>query len=436
MNQIEKRNVDYSFSLKRTQDGYAQKPISEVIEKMRFTTTCCTVSQLSKWIGEGYAFCPIDRSKEKCQNMTGEVVFIDIDHTPYDMKTTLEKVQYKPTIAYDTFSCGSKKGEYSYRFVYVFNEPYKGSDFNFLYEHIIDSNDLKYVDVREVNQYYNGTNKNVVETGIIYDLPPIPENYKPKYFNNKAKASKSLSDKEQKKWSEVYSQGVLIDFLGMSYTAFVEKCRNDFGTELKRHIPYEECNDPRILIKPDNYLELPIKYRWNKETKRMKEVRLMDGENRHGNLFVAGNIMRRMEPNIGADELLYFMVDYMQRYIDNSDNKFNKRYMLRVVANCMESDIDTPLKEVKASSFKVDSRYCYRNGISKREVANKVNGEKRTAIKLQRWAEYDKWYKAELSDRENVQLLEQQGIKCSLRTYKTWKREYGYTKVRKSAKPK
>ena len=130
------------------------------------------------------------------------------------------------------------------------------------------------------------------------------------------------------------------------------------------------------------------------------------------------------------------MFDYLQRYINNSDNKFDKRYMLRLVSNIIESDIDMPLKEVKVSSFKVDSRYCRKNGVSKREVANKVNGEKRTAQKLQRWAEYDKWYNPELSDKENVQLLEQQGIKCSLRTYKTWKRENGHSKVRKSAETK
>lgn len=64
----------------------------------------------------------------------------------------------------------------------------------------------------------------------------------------------------------------------------------------------------------------------------------------------------------------------------------------------------------------------YENRIGKRQVVGQINGERMRKQKEERWKEIEKWYDPNKSDNANLAVLHRKGVKCSINTLKTWKR--------------
>lgn len=377
-------------------NGYDHKPTDSEIKTMCWSRPAITISNLIDYIKNGYTFVPFNRTKAKCHKALSNVLFIDIDHSTVSLPDYLDCVGYLPTVAYETYS--NSVDNYCYRLVYVFSRPFYGSDFENVLETICTGIGLDVFDKRAVNQYYNGTynNSNVVCTGNVYVLPV--DGIFP-----------------------LYSNEVITKYYSCGLSEFRDWCWSEYGVEMPVETPYVQKGDERILERPDNYLSLPIKRRWDKTLKTNVLVKWKDGEERHKKMWLAGNVLMRMCNDLDQDRLLYYIVNYYLNYIEDFDGKFNKTYLMELVERCFNGDTQMPLKSMKTRGYKVDPVYCALHKVSKREVANRVNADKCTAKRLERYAEIEKWYKPELADKENLKVLSDQGISISRRTLTTFK---------------
>ena len=177
--------TDCKVMLQVSDKGSYSKPSSSVISRMSWNTTAMSMEELKDRISKGYSFVPFDRSKEKAVMMYSNTLFIDIDHVGIGLDVLMDSMKDIPSIAYDTFS--STKGDYGYRLVYVFDKSFKGSQQKDLFMRIVEDKE-NYIpqptektvngkkvksgyDYRVCNQYYNGTNREVFCSGIVYELP-------------------------------------------------------------------------------------------------------------------------------------------------------------------------------------------------------------------------------------------------------------------------
>lgn len=411
----------YKAVLQISCNGYDHKPTESEISRMCWSDCIITVSELVGKISNGYTFTPFDRDKGKCGNKYSNVLFLDYDSQVQTMEECLAILNYKPTIAYKTFNDGiwnpkkkNEAGNKRFRLVYVFDKLYNGKQFEGLKEYMLTSiNYSGKLDNRVVNQYYNGTSneKTVYFSNYIYELPYIEEreiDVKIEIPNDKCK--------------DYFSDVVWNNYWNMPLNDFKNWCFGEFGTELPLETPYIQKNDKRILELPDNYLRLPVKYCWDKDLKTNVRVQWCDGENRYLKLWNCCMVLLRMQP-LTADELLYYLVDFFLNYINNSDGKYGKMDLIEKVVKSLNADISHSLNSGKYPAYRVDPLYCALHKVSKREVANKVNAEKHTAKKLERYKQIQQWYDPTKTDKENLVILSEHNIDISRDTllrFKKW----------------
>lgn len=369
------------------------------------------VLQLSEYISTGHTFVPLSRKKNECWNKYSNVVFIDIDHSDYTLDEHFNSIPYKPTVAYETYS--DTPTDHRYRFVYVFDRLYNGKQFHSLLDWIVQENRISKYDKRQLNQYYNGTfDKKVITTGYVYVLPDNLEEETPVIKDGKPNESYKHYFTDET-WN-MYWELPLVDFR--------YKCFDIYGTVVPTEKPYVCKGDERIFEQPDNYVKMPIKEVWDTDRKVKVVQQWRDGEMRHKRLYNACMVLMRIEEGITPDKLLYYLVDYFMVYIDNSDCKFNKMDLMDKVVSALNSDISFSLNSRKYPAFRVNRKYCQLNDVKPRTIANKVNAEKCTAKKLERYNEISKYYDATKTNKENIEILKTNGIEISSRTLDNFKK--------------
>lgn len=400
----------YKVALQISCNGYDHKPTESEIKRMCWSDTVVPLSDLVDYIRQGYTFTPFDRNKERCSNKRSNVLFLDIDHSEISMNEHLNNLNYLPTIAYETFS--DTTGDHRYRFVYVFDRLYNGKQFEGLVDYISSEINLTKLDRRVVNQYYNGTsnNKNIYVTSHIYELPYIEE-----------RETGVKIEIQNDKYKDYFSDVVWNNYWSMSLNDFKNWCFDEFGTELPLETPYIQKNDERILELPDNYLRLPVKYRWDKDLKTNVRIQWCDSEKRNLKLWNCCMVLLRMQ-TLTADELLYHLVDFFLNYINNSDGKYGKIDLIEKVVKSLNADISHSLNSGKYPAYRVDPLYCVLHKVSKREVANKVNAEKHTAKKLERYKQIQQWYDPTKTDKENLVILSEHNISITQPTLTRFKK--------------
>lgn len=392
--------------------NYTAKPTDEDIRNMCWSDGGFDILQFVDYISTGYTFTPLSRQKAECWDKYSNVVFIDIDHSDYTLDEHFDSVPYKPTVAYETYS--DTATDHRYRFVYVFNKCYSGRQFNSLLQWIIAENGIGKFDRRALNQYYNGTyNKKVVNTGNVYALPDNLEDEQPKTAND---------NNPNDAYRQYFSDEVWDMYWQTSFTDFRRDCFDYYGTVAPIEKPYIFKGDERILEQPEGYVKVPIKMVWDKDRKQKTEQKWQDGEMRTKKLYKACIVFLRIEDGLTPDKLLYYLVDYFVKYVDNSDGKFTKKDLIQKVVSSINSDITVQLKPRKNPSFRVNSKYCELHEVTKRQVANKVNGEKHTAKKLERYNEIRKYYDPAKTNKENLLILNDNGIVISSRTLDNFKK--------------
>jgi len=233
------------------------------------------------------------------------------------------------------------------------------------------------------------------------------------------------------------------------YEDFLSWYAGEFGeSSLLRETPYlQDEHDERKLV-CDDYYVIPKKYiGWDKENKTKIYGKWVDGENRHTKIYTTGIILRKLNPEATADDLLREIVSILLTYYDicNPDKslKFTKRTILQLLESVMKADLDRKMKEVKHSSFRVSDAYCKKNRVGKKQVLGSLLGEKNREKKEERYREIDYFYDPtitwengkKVTQQQWIEILDENGIMVSLRTFQSYLSDRGYSKsIRKGNK--
>lgn len=240
---------------------------------------------------------------------------------------------------------------------------------------------------------------------------------------------------------------VLKHFLDCNkYEDFLSWYNGEFGeSNLLRENPYfQDEFDERKMVCDDDYYIIPKKYIcYDKENKTKLYGKWLDGENRHTKIYTTGVILRRLNPEATADDLLREIVSILLTYYDICDPdkslKFTKRTILQLMESVMKADLDREMKKVKHSSFHVSDTYCKKNRVSKNEVVLRILSEKKAEVKEAKYSEIDYFYEHNLAWNDGrkitieqwVSILNENGIELSKATFNRYLKERGYSRNKK-----
>ena len=233
------------------------------------------------------------------------------------------------------------------------------------------------------------------------------------------------------------------DYYLLPINEIIEKYISVYPSYEFTQVEFDETQ-PYYMV-PSDYIEIKRKWHYeevektNGDTYRITKIeKCKDGQGRRRRLFINLIIRRLIYPQISFEHLLFNAVYELKNYIDNvnTDDKITKYELAEIAVNAYFEDLKkwSKLKEYHKPKYKINKEWCVENGIKPRQQAIKVRGELNRQAKQSRDAEIAKYYNPQLRDKDNLALLNENGVKLSLRTLKTWKKENGYTKRKKSKK--
>ena len=454
-------NLNKTLKVSISTKGYKVKPQGKEVAQIRYLKQTLTIQQLIDYISSGHCIthCFEDydeefgQSTKKIENFRyTQLIGIDIDDADTDLYTYISSLVYKPTLAYTTFSHNIKGNRY--RLLYIFNEKIKGAElYCNVYKWLTQDLNLKDNCMQSCAQQMYGTNANAewYITDTTYDIPT-------ECFQSttecKSKVSKSTTQnqvpKSSQKWQSEYNKKEEVHYIGnanegkdeyllfnnavvkalysMSPQDYIFYYHNTFEYFTSTPLRYE---DGYALI-PEDYYE--IKRPWYKDKVGDKTITVVktirDGEQRRKRLCNTAIILRAIKRDISFEHLLYILVCERQYYYDNQDKALSNKELINIAKWAIElpSEQINP-KKVKHSKFKVDKSYWAEKGITARQAANIVRG----IIKEQ---EIGSVYDFNLTDKENLAMMKEYGIKVSQRSLTNFKRKYkiNYPKSVKSTK--
>ena len=436
--------TDYKFWVSLSTRKFDHKPNRETeVAKLRFQRIYTDVDGFAEGIAKGYCYAPIFTSatfgmtdKTDANFCYSSFVSIDIDHTQVDMNTMVDGLVYKPTLSYTSCSNGLD-GKFSYRLIYCFAEKINGtSEYSNYVSTLLEANQISIDDIDKrslkASQYYNGNgcgNIDIKVSKIIYNKIDFIDYYKDyNTINNNESINLtnntthptiiSYNDTfENKQFEDDYwnmrMEDVLVKYL-------------DVYPNLE-HTPLPDVDDDTPFIKfPSDYVE--IKRYW-KVGNNGRSVKIKDGYHRRKNLFINGVIRRLINPSISFDNLLYNLLFELVNYISNFNAEYviDKKDIFHITRSVMKADL-TRGEGLKGTGrrFMVNPRYCVKYGLKKKQVRNMV-------CKMIRNEGIDELYDSTKTDKENLEIMKENGLDVSLITLKRWRKENGIIKYKKRA---
>ena len=441
---------DYTFEVSISTQNFDHKPDSDnEVPHLVFNQTTTDVGGLISYIAEGYCYAPIFEQstfdmnhKHKEDFRYSFFVSIDVDHIQIDMNSMIDGLEYKPTFAYTSCSNG-EEGDYSYRLVYCFFDKLEGLDEYYSYVYaILESNGLNIKDIdhrsREAERYYNGNGSENLEVyidSIIY----YKEDFKD-YYKQYHRVTNSKSVKEN--YIHTHTNNIHLndtfkdkqfedDFYKLKIEEILSKYIDVYPN--LEHTPLEIPDDdtPYIII-PTDYVEIKRLCKVGKEGKYIRvndgsALKIKDGQGRRRTLFWNGILRRLINPNITFDNLVYNLLYELCYYISNykAENIIGKKEIYQIAVDVMKQDM-SKYEHLRGTDkqFIVNRNYCIKYGKTKNEV-------KPMAAKLIRYNHIGELYDCNLTDKENLDKMKENGVVISLRTLKRWREENGITKYKK-----
>ena len=287
-------DTEYRFKVSLTREAYPKKPDkrSGAYEEMYFDREELSIDDFVGAIEGGYGYTYIYNQqhfhiayKKKDNFRYTKVLAFDIDDTDCDFETALESCTYTPTIAYRTYSDG-EDGKCSYRFVYLFDDFINSMNFKEIYHSVALTNCFKDLDVREINQFYFGTDK---------------------------------SD---------------------TYVSYVIYSLSDFGVQAvsyKTHTDLIPSEDGTYFTFPDEYYELKRLWGFDQASKRRFVRKYTDAGklSRRKQLFIDGQLLKKINDITNADTLYKILKIEMRLYYDNTVDTITDEELLDIAKRVM-----------------------------------------------------------------------------------------------------
>lgn len=443
------KNRLYEYDVTISDRNSNTKPTSNEIKDFKWVKTTVTTDELIDYCVNGYAISnvynkdTVSSTERNYENFIGSyTIYVDVDKTKYsNMYEYIEKLSYKPTFAYYSYCDGiDKKGIISRRFrlCYVFNKIiteipfFKGLSKIIL--NMIENDTNEEMDdtcTLSPNQYMNGSN-NKEEIYVSYLVYGINDFGNVDIETPKEKVQSEIYNREEKNIIESdlhffeKDSKFIHDYWNLPFKDLIEKYTAIYP--FFEHTPLQSVDDDtKMIILPDNYVEIKRYWIYDKVTNEVGDTiwknsfvrRIKDGEHRKKKLFINGCYRRKMIPNISFEHLLYCLVYELYYYVENTKDVITNKQIFQIAINVYKTDDYLKYtKDMKHPKFIVNQNYCLKYGLTKTQVANTVRKELN-------YAEIGNIYDCSITDKENLKILKENGVKCSLRTLQNFKKEYG-----------
>ena len=400
-----------------------------------YLKTNLTVSKFIDKITKGHCYCYIfndfdevfGQSVKTLNNfLYSNVISIDIDDSDIEMKQYVDTLSIKPTFAYTTPSNGVKG--FRFRLVYIFRNKIKGIEsYKSAYNSLINKLDITLTDncaCSPAQQMGGNDNAELYVSNVIFDNEILNNN------NTESVIKNNINRKEKKNiinLNDTFEDKEFIqDLNSLSPSDFIEKYRNTYSYFDKSEV---EFNAFGYAILDENYLEIYRKWHiiTNAYNKKQSAIcKIKDGEKRRKKLYIAALIMKKIKSDITLEHLTFNLICERYYYYDNSDNVLTNK----VIVDIAKSVYNTKSEDIKINSknkkkFVIDKWYCAVHGINANSYKQKIKKE----LKYQ---EIGSLYDCKLTDKENLKILEENGIKISLSTLKRFRKEYDLNKYNKN----
>lgn len=346
-----------------------------------------------------------------------QVIFIDIDYTSYnDINTYIEKLTFKPTCVYMSYSDNKEKHNIvSRRFhlVYVFDKVLT-TEFGVVSK--ILSTALE-IDTKEpledkcgenMSQYMNGCfgNKENYSTYTIYSIEDIIEYKNNILFNN----IEHIDDKDttinlelEKKDNTLYKEE---NHNTVEESIFDEELLKLFDT-------YHNGNDYERFLKTRKWetLRQNTKYYYRVEKEEWindiyQQVdenyfklfwyvnTVKDGSKRRKGLYERMCLRRVINPSISVEELVVNTIIDIIRFYDNEDGVLNSDFIRRNIESCLELTVE----EIE-ESFAGELKYLRKTSKPKKGIIYK---NKKSHSRITTFEILDPYYDVNLSVKDNL----------------------------------
>ena len=452
--------MDKQIELSLSVDYYMSKPKN--IAQIRYKRRTFTQNSLMIVLQTGYcvAHCfktqnEIFTQSEKTNDNFEytQMIGVDIDDCDTDMETFIRGLKKKPTFAYTTFSNGIKGNRF--RMIYLFNQKIDSIPlYKAVYNWITEGLNINDNCMRSVSQQMFGTNfaSKWYKSNVWYDIPHFDESIitnqsekikvqnslnqsekvtKSKYQNQSAiLENQSEKIKVQKGVSSQISKSFMDDMNCMASMDFISKYRNCYPYFTETELQYK---DGYAVIDSNYFVVKRMWYNQVYETKNgnitVSEIRkYKDGNKRRIRMYNTARILRNIKNDITAEHLAYILYCEREYYYDNSDNVLSNEKLLSIATEITSMPMERVImNNNKKNSFKVDKKYWKERGITARQAANIVRG-------IIKEKEIGSVYDCNLTDKQNLEIMNEYGIKVSLITLKRWRKKNGITKKRNHPK--
>lgn len=441
-----RNTLDYKFDVCLSEQSYDHKPNRDTeVGKLRFNQIATDIDGFADAITKGYCYTPIYNVRsfgisDKTDNnfRYSSFISVDIDHSPIEMNTMLERLEFKPTIAYTSCSNGIIEDEYSYRLIYCFEDKIEGTNeySNYVYT-ILNANHLSIEDIDKrslkASQYYNGNgcdNAEINVSHIVYSKSDFTDYYA-YYYNNVNTSSESISLTHNTPPPTIMGLNDTFDNKEFGYDYWNMRMEDVIGKYFSvypniEHTPLDEADeDTPYIMFPSDYVEIRRYWSINSDG---RAVKIKDGEKRRKKLFLNGILRRLINPSITFDNLLFNLLYELVYFISNynAENIIGKREIYHIARSVMKEDINK-YEGLRGADrkFMVNPKYCIKYMLNKKQARN-------TASKMIRNQGIGELYDCSKTDKQNLEIMKGNGIDISLITLKRWRKENGIGKYKKS----
>lgn len=418
--------MDKQIELSLSVDYYLNKPNN--IAQIRYKRHTLTQNSLMIVLKSGYCIAHCFRTMNEVFTQSEktndnfeytQMIGIDIDDCETDMGTFIKGLEKKPTFAYTTFSNGVKGNRF--RMIYLFNQKIDSIPlYKAVYNWITDGLNINDNCMRSVSQQMFGTNftSKWYNSDTWYDIPHFDESI----ITNQNKVSSQISISE--KVSSQIGKSFINDMDCMESMDFIMKYRNSYPyfteSELQYKDGYAVIDNNYYVVRRMWYNQI---YETNDGTVTVNEVRkYKDGNKRRIRMYNTARILRNIKNDITAEHLAYILYCEREYYYDNSDNILSNERLLSIATEITSMPMDRVIMNNNGKNrFKVDKEYWKERGITPKQAVQIVRGQ----INDRNIGEL---YDFNLTDKENVQVMRENGINISVITLKRWRKKNGITR--------
>lgn len=396
--------------------------------KIRYKRDILTFTDFINRIEEGYSFC-------YCFNDNGRVfgqrdktidnfhhtnfIVFDIDHCGANIHEYLNRLPYKPTLAYTTTN--DSKLDHRFRLIYFLDFTimksvsfykmvyYKLASHLEIYSGFIMSDNC----MKSPSQQFLGNPKKEITTvynNILYELEDINKLSFNERYEKEMKGVKDIANDSKIEDIELnISDEMKDDLNNMKDSEFLSKWKDRYFYQMETPVTYDEDGIARLWDK-DFY---QIKNKFSKVDGHTLQFK--HGEKRRVILFNMISTMLKINSKISDENLLFNSIVERYYFFDNVDGKLNNAWILNAIKNARINDMNGRNPSVpEKRTFKIQKSHFI-------DLINKWNEEGKNGMmvltnKIRRKINIERvgaLYDFNLSVKENLKWLAEQGLSIS-----------------------